>query len=145
MEVCKAKMVAKITIFTQKEGDVRVVYFRSGMTIDFVIKWNWYFSYLAALAKVKHPRWKVELTIVNQDVELGEEYKEKKIKNLIKRAKSKITQINNEIATTDLFGFSEQDKKDKIEKYTQRLKLLESGEYDGYIPPEYINDIKKYI
>lgn len=145
IEVKKAEMVVKITAYTEKQGDARVVYFRSGMPVESVIKWKWYFSYLTALIKVKHPRWSVELTIVNQELKFGEEYKKEKIQNLIKNCKAKITQISREVVIEDMFGLNEQEKQDRLKRYKERLKKLESGEYDGYIPPEFINDIKKYI
>lgn len=138
-------MIVKITVKTEKEGDSRVVYYNSGIPIGLFIKWRWYFTYLASRIKVKHPRWMIDIIMVPQELKLGEEYRQEKIKNLIKSCKAKISQLSNESVEADLFGMNEQLRQDRITKHRKRLADLESGVFDGYVPPEYINEIKRYI
>ena len=60
----------KITVYKGYHAD-KVVYYRGQISIDMLEKWRWYFEYLAARIKVKHPRRKVELTIGRQTLPGG--------------------------------------------------------------------------
>ena len=59
----------------------KVVYYRI-QPIDTWLKWVWYYEYLAARVKVKHPRRKVTLTMGNIDFFDRESYIEKKKESL---------------------------------------------------------------
>lgn len=50
-----------------------VVYYRSGMSPDFIERWQWFFEYLAARIKVANPRRKVEFYKGLQEIKLGRE------------------------------------------------------------------------
>lgn len=86
-------IAVKITYYHQYHNP-ETVYYRYNLPMKIVEKWKWYFEYLTARIKVNNPKNKVELTIVYQDVFLcGEDYKQWKIKNLIKAKTSKINKL----------------------------------------------------
>ena len=57
------KCVVKISISSETNYSHidDVVYYRSGMSPDFVQRWLWFFEYLSARVKVSNPRRKVEI------------------------------------------------------------------------------------
>lgn len=67
-------IAARILVYNGSHAE-KVIYLRTGMDVDFAIRWRWYFDYLAALVKVHHPKRKVELYIGPQNVKLGQESK----------------------------------------------------------------------
>ena len=98
----------KITVYKGYHAD-RVVYYRGQISIDMLEKWRWYFEYLAARIKVKHPRRKVELTICPQTLPLGDEYVQEKIKNLLRHRRSKLQKLINTPVASDLFSDNQID------------------------------------
>lgn len=76
----------KITLFKGSHADA-VVYYRRYMNIDFILRWKWYFEYLAARLKVSHPREKVELLCGRIDL----------FDIAINKKREKIERIENEI------------------------------------------------
>nr|DAF67737.1 MAG TPA: hypothetical protein [Caudoviricetes sp.] len=134
----------KITVYKGYHPD-KVVYYRGEMPVNLVSKWRWYFEYLAARIKVKHPRMRVELTICKQTLLLGNEYVQEKIKNLLRHRKAKLQKLKSTPISKDLFDNNQIDLEKKIEQTKAEIESLERGEYHGWVPPYYINDIKKWI
>ena len=134
----------KITVYKGYHAD-KVVYYRGQISIDMLEKWRWYFEYLAARIKVKHPRRKVELTIGRQTLLLGDEYVQEKIKNLLRHRRAKLQKLINTPVASDLFNHNRIDLEKKIEQTKAEIAALERGEYTGWVPPYYINEIKQWI
>lgn len=134
----------KITVYKGYYAD-KVVYYRGQISIDMLEKWRWYFEYLAARIKVKHPRRKVELTIGRQTLLLGDEYVQEKIKNLLRHRRAKLQKLINTPVASDLFNDNQIDLEKKIEQTRAEIAALERGEYTGWVPPYYINEIKQWI
>lgn len=134
----------KITVYKGYHAD-KVVYYRGQISIDMLEKWRWYFEYLAARIKVKHPRRKVELTICTQTLPLGDEYIQEKIKNLLRHRRSKLQKLINTPVASDLFNDNQIDLEKEIEQTRAEIAALERGEYTGWVPPYYINEIKQWI
>lgn len=134
----------KITVYKGYHAD-RVVYYRGQISIDMLEKWRWYFEYLAARIKVKHPRRKVELTICPQTLPLGDEYVQEKIKNLLRHRRTKLQKLINTPVASDLFSSNQMELDKKIEQARAEIEALERGEYTGWVPPYYINEIKQWI
>lgn len=134
----------KITVYKDYHAD-KVVYYRGQISIDMLEKWRWYFEYLAARIKVKHPRRKVELTIGRQTLLLGDEYVQEKIKNLLRHRRAKLQKLINTPVASDLFNDNQIDLEKKIEQTRAEIAALERGEYTGWVPPYYINEIKQWI
>ena len=134
----------KITVYKGYQAD-RVVYYRGQISIDMLEKWRWYFEYLAARIKVKHPRRNVELTICPQTLPLGDEYVQEKIKNLLRHRRSNLQKLINTPVASDLFNYNQIDMEKKIEQTRAEIAALERGEYTGWVPPYYINEIKQWI
>lgn len=134
----------KITVYKGYHAD-KVVYYRGQISIDMLEKWRWYFEYLAARIKVKHPRRKVELTIGRQTLLLGDEYVQEKIKNLLRHRRANLQKLINTPVASDLFNDNQIDLEKKIEQTRAEIAALERGEYTGWVPPYYINEIKQWI
>lgn len=134
----------KITVYKGCYAD-KVVYYRGQISIDMLEKWRWYFEYLAARIKVKHTRRKVELTICHQTLPLGDEYVQEKIKNLLRHRRAKLQKLINTPVEIDLFNDNQIDLEKKIEQTREEIAALDRGEYTGWVPPYYINEIKQWI
>ena len=78
----------------------RVEYYRSDMTFEFLKRWEWFFEYRAALLKVKNPRLKVELEIINYDYQLPRDVYQKRLKNIIKSKKGNLTKFLKKLDAT---------------------------------------------
>lgn len=141
------KCVVKITISDENDyfrvGDV--VYYRSGMTPDFVDRWLWYFEYLAALVKVNNPRRRVEFYKGPQEVLLGKEWHEHRRLAMIKSRNIKLKKLEKGVVDDDLFHFKSQENEKKIEQVKKQIEALERDEHPIEEFPEYINKIKKYV
>mgnify|MGYP000207749780 CR=1 FL=1 len=122
-----------------------VVYYRSGMSPDFVAKWLWFFEYLAARVKVANPRRRVELWHGPADIMLGDEWHEHRRQAMIKSRNAKLKQLANNTPAGDLFGFARADHNLKIEHVKMQIEQLEADAYPIPMFPEYINKIKGYI
>ena len=139
--------VVKITISTAiyYHHVEEVVYYRSGMTPDFVDRWLWYFEYLAALVKVKNPRRRVEFYKGPQEVLLGKEWHEYRRLAMIKSRNIKLKKLEKGVVNDDIFGFKSQDNAIEIAKVRSQLDALERDEFPIPEFPEYKNEIKKWI
>ncbi len=140
------KICVKISIYS-KDGIYceEVIYLQGNMTIDFALRWKWYWEYLAALVKVRNPRRKVEMYFGNQGCLLGEDWIIYRTKTLLTHRKSKLAQLQNQVLEHDLFGFAEKDKERNLDKVKKDIEELENKKYPIPEFPEYINKIKKWI
>ena len=140
------KIATKIAIYDKNSHVVEdVIYYRGNMSIDFALRWKWWFRYLAALVQVHHPRCKVEMNFGRQDVLIGNEWKENKTKTLLNNRLGLLKRLENENVAPDLFGFNEEDRERKLQKCKEDIRLLEKGEYPLPEFPEYINKIKNWL
>ena len=121
-----------------------VVYYRSGMSPEFIEKWLWYFQYLAALVKVHNPRRKVQFYYGPQMVKLGQEWHEYRRNVMIKSRRFKLKQLENCIVEDDLFHFKSEEIEHKKNEIKSQITSLERDEYPIPDFPEYINKIKRY-
>lgn len=141
------KCVVKITIGDENDyfrvGEV--VYYRSGMTPDFVVRWLWYFEYLQALIKVHNPKRHVSMTRGPQNILLGKEWHEHRRLSLLKSRQQKLKKLQIGVVDDDLFHFKSQDNEKKIDQVKKQIEDLERDEYPIEEFPEYINKIKKYV
>lgn len=145
-EIDRIEFVAKITISEANGYHVEdVVYYRRGLSFDMVVRWQWYFQYLAARVKVDNPRRVVRCFIGRTDMLTTEEYIERKRSNLIKAQKAKITRLKNNLPQWDLFGYNRTEWLESVEKAEKRLADLQAGETDFYVMPEYANRLKKWL
>lgn len=122
-----------------------VVYYRSGMTPDFVVRWLWYFEYLAALVKVHNPRRRVELVKGPTDILLGKEWHDYRREVLLKSRRMKLKKLEKGVVDDDLFHFKSQDNKAERAKVQSQIDALEKDEFPIPEFPEYINKIKQYV
>lgn len=142
----EAKSIVKITISGEHSHVIEdVVYFRSGMTVDFVVRWMWYFEYLAALVKVRNPHRKVELIGGPQNVLLGKAWHEFKRNNLLKHRRSKLSRLEKGVIDDDLFHFKSQDNEREVSATRSAIEQLERDEFPIVEFPEYINNIKTWV
>ena len=122
-----------------------VVYYRAGLSPDFITRWLWYFEYLAALVKVNNPHRKVEFTKGPQDVLVGQEWHEHRRNALLKSRQTKLRQLEKGVVDDDLFHFKSQDNEAKKQDVLSQIDALNRDEYPIEEFPEYINKIKEYI
>lgn len=123
----------------------RVIYLRSGLSVDFLVRWRWFFEYLRARVIVKNPRRKVELSSGVSDVLLGDEWREYKTRTLLKHRRAKLKALQSSPVEVDLFGFAGEERNDDIRKVERDIKLLEAGRYPIAEFPSYVNEIKRWI
>ena len=134
----------KITLFDKNGHGDKVVYYRNKITVAMSIKWKWYFEYLAALIKINNPRLKVELTICTQNLLQGNEYVVKKTKDLLSHKRGQLNKLMTANCHNDIFGFTQKETENKIERIRQEIATLERGKFNYYVPNEYINNVKMY-
>lgn len=145
----KGKYVCVVKIAVSTEGNPYhvddVVYYRSGMTADFAVRWNWYFEYLAALIKVRNPKRSVFMYGGRQDILLGKDWHEYRREVLLKSRQRKLKQLEGPVIDDDLFGFKSQDNEAKKAKVMAEIDSLLKDQYPIVEFPEYINKIKEYV
>ena len=141
------KCVVKISVSSETNYSHidDVVYYRSGMSPDFVQRWLWFFEYLSARIKVANPRRKVEFYKGPQDIMLGSEWHEYRRCVMMKSCNTKLKKLEKVIINDDLFHFASQDNNRKISEVKSKMASLEKDEYPIPEFPEYINKIKNYI
>lgn len=121
-----------------------VVYWRANLTIGLLEKWRWYFDYLAALVKVANPKRSVRLTAGRQDVLVGQEYVEEKTRTLLIGKRRVLSRLDRQ-TDDDLFGFTSADRERKRQRIMKEIEELESGVFRYYVPPVYINKLRKWM
>lgn len=136
--------VAKISIGSYNTVD-EVIYYRSGLSVDFVVRWLWYFEYIAAAVKVANPKRKITLFTGRQDVIVGDEWHEYRRLSLLKSKKLKLKRMQGGVFDDDLFGFASQERREKVKAIQEDIVALENDSYQFDEFPTYINLIKKYI
>ena len=122
-----------------------VVYYRSGLSPDFITRWLWYFEYLAALVKVNNPHRKVEFFKGPQDVLLGKEWHEHRRNAILKSRLTKLKELEKGVVDDDLFHFKRQDNEAEKRRVLSQIDDLEKDKYPIDEFPENINKIKNYI
>lgn len=141
------RCVVKIAVSSQTDyfhiDDV--VYYRSGMSPDFINRWLWFFEYLAARIKVANPRRKVEFYKGPQEVKLGRDWHEYRRGVMIKSRITKLKQLEKGVVDDDLFHFKSEDNERKKSEVKSQLESLERDEFPIPEFPEYINKIKEYL
>lgn len=123
----------------------RVIYIRGNMSVDFALRWRWFFEYLAALVKVRNPHRRVELSFGNQGCLLGDEWREYRTACLLRHRKNKLKNLLSHVPSGDLFGFSMADYLDEVKKVKADIKSLEDGSFPIPDFPEYRNEIKSWL
>ena len=141
------KRVVKISISSETNYSLinDVVYYRSGMSPDFVDRWLWFFEYLSARVKVANPKRKVEFYKGPQDVMLGNEWHEYRRNVMMRTCNTKLKTLEKGVVNDDLFHFASQDNDKKISEVRTKLASLEKDEFPIPAFHEYINKIKNYI
>lgn len=141
------KCVVKISISSETNYSHidDVVYYRSGMSPDFVQRWLWFFEYLAARIKVAYPRRKVVFYKGPQDIMLGSEWHEYRRGVMMKSCCTKLKKLEKGVINDDLFHFASQDNDRKISEVKTKLASLEEDNFPIPDFPEYINKIKQYV
>lgn len=139
----EAEFFVKITIYGFQAEEV--VYYRRYMTIDFVIRWRWFFEYLAAQIKVAHPRKKVEFLCGRIDLLTPAEYAAKKRESLLIAKRGQVNRLKNTPDELDLFDIAINKKREKIGRIENEIQRLENGEQNFWVYEDYINKIHKYV
>lgn len=141
----KDGIAVKIIIYSGCLAD-KTIYYRYDMPMRIVEKWKWYFEYLSARVKCANPRRKVELVMASQENCLcGADYVGEKTKSLLRARTIKLKKLQTGRVEDDLFGFGRDEQIAKEESVKREIEALERGEFNYYVPPTYINEIKKYI
>lgn len=143
MKQCVVKI--GVSSATDYNHTVDVVYYRSGMSPDFVTRWRWYFDLLAALVKVANPRRRVEVWAGPVDLMLGDEWRQHRRQAMLKSRNIKLKQLRNFTPSDDLFGFGLADHERQVSAVQRQIELLERDEYPIAEFPVYINKIRDYL
>ena len=146
LKIEKPYCVVKITVSMYRHHLVEeVVYYRNKISLEAMEKYSWYFGYLAALVKVANPQRKVVIYKGGDHSLPTEKYIEKKKTSLLRARKGQIKRLLRERGIEpDLFGFKAEDIDAKIERIQLSIEALERGETNFYVPPNYLNRIKKW-
>lgn len=140
--------IVKITISNERLYNHvdDVIYYRSGMSVDFAIRWRWFFDYLTARVKVAHPRQNVKCVITSgADIMLGKEWHEHRRQAMLKTAFAKLKKMETEPIQDDLFGFTSSEIEAKKDELRDKVRRLMADTYPISEFPEYINKIKSYL
>lgn len=142
----KVKCCAKITISMLQYPGIpeEVVYYNGNLPLDMCVRWKWYFEYLASLVKVANPKRRVEFFCGRQDLPLGQDYIEVKTKTLLKGKRSQLSKLDKQV-DDDLFGFTSEAREKKRQRILKEIEELESGVFRYYVPPVYINKLRKWL
>lgn len=143
----KNRCVVKIAVSSETDyyHIEDVVYYRSGMSPDFVVRWLWFFEYLAARVKVANPRRSVEFYRGQQTVLLGREWHDYRRGVMIKSRISKLKRLEKGVIDDDLFHFKSEDNERKIAEVKAELEALERDDFPIPEFPEYINRLKEFL
>lgn len=138
------QICVKITIY-KGCNDGEVIYYRNKLPMWIIEQWRWYFDYIAALVKVNNPRRKVELITCAQTLKQGQEYIEEKSKTLLRAKETKLKRLENTPVQNDLFNNAKEEQDKEIQAVQGEINAIKRGEFNYYVPPTYINKIKKWI
>lgn len=142
-----AKCVVKISVSSTLNYHLvdRVIYYKSGLSPDFIEKWMWYFEYLAALVKVKNPRIKVFFYYGPQDCMIGDEWHQYRRNVLLKNKQRKLKKLEIDVIDDDLFHFKSQDNEQKKNEILLEIEQLENDTFPIEKFPKSKNIIKELI
>lgn len=140
------KCCAKIAISMLQNPGIpeEVVYYNGNLPLDMCVRWKWYFEYLASLVKVANPKRRVEFYCGRQNLPLGQDYIEVKTKTLLKGKRSQLSKLDKQV-DDDLFGFTSEAREKKRQRILKEIEELESGVFRYYVPPVYINKLRKWL
>lgn len=144
IELSNTEFFVKIVLYKGCQVD-SVVYYRRYMDIDFVMRWRWYFEYLAARLKVAYPREKVEMLCGRIDLLTPAEFAIKKRESLLRAKRGLIKKMENTPDELDLFDIAINKKREKIERIEDEIRRLENGEQMFWVYGDYKNEMKKYL
>lgn len=122
-----------------------VIYYRSGMSPDFVDRWMWFYEYLAARVKVANPRRRVVIYHGPSDILVGQAWHDYRRQALLKSRKNKLKQLQKITPDGDLFGVAKADYELLLCNVKQQITELEHDEYPIPDFSVYINKIKYYL
>lgn len=144
----------RITISLASEPQLvdETVYWRYRLSMDTMLRWRWYFEYLAARLKVAHPRRTVHLAIINitDDTDnrkgslCGEDFIRWATPRRLAAKRRELGKYTKDYPQ-DLFGLKDAENAKKAAKIRKQIADLEAGVYDAYVPPVYVNKLKKYL
>lgn len=137
MELYLKRWTVKITLHKAKTYSTHreVIYYNTGLTFQILMKYDWYFRYLAAMQQVKTPKFFVQIEKIEYIVENKEEVKLKHLKNNLKSAMGNLTKNINAMERikrnwSELFPYYEdiyyQKAVNKIEKYKSKVIEIEN-------------------
>ena len=66
-------------------------------------------------------------------------------KTLLRSKAIKLKKLRTGRYEDDLFGLAKADREARAQSVQAEIEALERGEFNYYIPPTYINKIKKYL
>ena len=148
MTITEPIMIVRIDVSMEHYRSIveDVVYYRADLRMNQALRWKWYFEYIAARVKVKHPHRSVRLRIARKpdDLKIGQQYIDEKTNSLLRAKRAQIKKLQNQQGT-DLFDYVGEDRRAKIEKLQGDIDALEKGEYNMWFPVEYKNHIKQWV
>ncbi len=146
MNISEAIICVRIDVSMESCYNIteRVIYYRL-QPISSWSRWVWYYEYLVALVKVRHPRRKVTLYMGNIKYVSREDYIKKRMDDILRAKRGQLKKLLNQPINDDLFGFTSEAHNKKIETVRGAIKALERGEVNFYVPEYYINEIKQWI
>ena len=124
--------IVKITLYKGSHADI-VVYYNYAVPHIVMMKYNWYFDYLAALVKVKFPHEKVELLKVQAGEKpflAGKDYIEKKSKSLLIAKRGQLKNLETKGFDDDLFSFKSHEIEEKKTHLKNEIEDLENGKFN---------------
>lgn len=127
------------------------VYWRYDLSMDMMLRYRWYFDYLAALVKVHNPHRNVHLSIINISNDennkhaslCGDDYVRWALPRRLAAKRRELGKYTKD-EPRDLFGFKEAENAEKAARIMKEIQDLENGHFNRWVPPVYINKIKKY-
>jgi len=120
------------------------IYYRQKLPLDLLCRYKWYFEWLAALVKAAHPHRRVVLEYFGTTSPCGQDYIDVMLPKRLAAKRRELAKWTRE-RQDDLFGFASSRAGEKTENVRKEISLLEQGVYTGpYVPPPYINEIRRW-
>lgn len=137
----------KMTVSMFKQGGIpeEVIYYRQKLPLELLCEYKWYFEWLAALVKARHPHRKVVLEYFDTTFPCGEDWVRENLPKKLADKRKRLKTCQKKMASPrDLFGFEAEEASRKAENLAGEIEPLERGEYNYYTPPAYINEVRKW-
>ena len=93
---------------------------------------------------MNNPHRRVDLYVGPQTLRQGQDYVKHKIETLLRAKRARLKKECRPV-DDDLFGYRSEEQRKRIDALYRDIDKLERGEYDGYVPSVYINNIKLWI